>query len=168
MDWWLIVHTPTGVRCWPIGDPDPVEREALINAGRVLAGVAADELWAGDDEDSGWVVSLSPGEPHPTLLAQAAVGTLDDLGKADPAAVAAHVAGRAQWHAARQIKIARERLAALDNAELATALAALADADLAAVLADPAVADRLAAVPVVVPAEPEVPVVGPAIGGVNP
>jgi hypothetical protein len=130
-EWWLIIHAPGGPWCWPLGG-DQSERDRLVAAGRVLAGFPADEAWV--DDDSKLAVMVSLGEPHPTLIARATVGTLADLRKVDQALVDAHQAGRAQWSHTRQVEALALMLATMDSDTLATALA------------DPAIAAKVAAV----------------------
>jgi hypothetical protein len=129
-EWWLIIGTPDGPHCWPVGD-DPAELEHLVAAGRVLAGFPASEAWV--DDGTAWDVQLTAGEPHDTLLVSAGdrVGTLEDLRKVDSGLVVAHQAARAEWLRARNVETVKLMLVALD-----------ADT-LAAVLADPAVATRV-------------------------
>lgn len=101
-DEWLIIHTPGGVYCWDLGAPADDEREDLVNRARVLASVPAQDVWPGDG--TGYVIMLSYGEPHATLLARATVGTVGDLAAVDVAAVEAHQAGRDEL--ARQERLA--------------------------------------------------------------
>jgi len=131
MDWWLIIHTPDGPWCWPVGE-DEAERERLVNAGRVLAGFPADETWV--DDGSVWTVMLTLGEPHGSLLVSAGdrVGTLADLRKVPGKQVDAHQIARAEWARVRNVEAFSAALASLDEETMA------------AVLADPAVSLRVA------------------------
>jgi|SRR5881394_2073414 len=126
--WWIIIHAPNGTAyTWPAGD-NPGDDE--LNAARTLVGFPANDDWV--DDDSGWQIMLTGGEPHQTLMDRAIVG---DLRKADPAAVAAHAETRRQGYIVRR------------SAAVKAALLALDDAALAALLADPAVADRVVVKP---------------------
>lgn len=124
--WWLIIRTPNGVRCWPAGD-DQSAHPTVVNAGRILAGMPADD----DPIGSAWDVQLSVGEPPAQLLRSATVGTLRDLRDVGLAAVDAYNAQRLQ----------RVRVAAADR--LATLLTEVSDPLLADVLARPEVAARV-------------------------
>lgn len=127
MNWWLIIRTPEGAHAWPVWGEDDQPDEALINAARVATGFPAHDQWT---EGSGYDVQLTLGDPHPTLLEQAAVGTRDDLSNVDVRLVTAHADARAT--AARQ--------SIVDGAK--AALVDLDDETLKAVLADPALAKR--------------------------
>ena len=130
MSTWLIIGTPSGIRCWDLGEPDDDERATLVEAARVLMDFPAHDEWV--LTQTPFDVQLTEGEPHPTLLERATVGTVDELRTADPAAV--------EEHAAARRAAARER----DVEAMKTALAAMSPEVLAAVLAHPDVATRIA------------------------
>jgi len=71
VDWYLIVRSPVGgLEVWPVGDHTDEDLTAVrVAAGTQAAGVQyADGLPA-----PGWDVSLTPGTPHPEMLAVATV-----------------------------------------------------------------------------------------------
>jgi len=121
MNQWLIIRTPGGVQCWDLGHPTDVERELLVNAARVAVDFPAHDEWAHDG--SPWDVQVTFGQPHPSLLARATVGSVADLAAADPAAIATHQAQRVVAASQDRIGAARAVLAALDPAERAQVLA---------------------------------------------
>ena len=68
--WYAICRTPApSIDVWPVGDmSDMVLAQAYVDAILALLSYPAD--WFNTD---GWDLSLSPGTPHPSLLAQATV-----------------------------------------------------------------------------------------------
>jgi len=88
-DWWYIAHTPDGVHVWDLPDEQIGERaagyrevrqawteqEAIATARGDYATACMAELGFGDEWWSveGWASMLSPGEPHPSLMAKATV-----------------------------------------------------------------------------------------------
>lgn len=70
--WYLIIRTPDpSVDIWPVGDYSDIPlTDSYIAAGKALLSVPYE--WP---EIPGWAVSVAPGLPHPTLLAQ---GTLHE------------------------------------------------------------------------------------------
>lgn len=70
--WYLIVVTPTGTHVYPVVPADDAGRAAAVSAARRTHSVPADDVDA-----AGWDLSLSQGEPHPSLLARPDV-TLHD------------------------------------------------------------------------------------------
>lgn len=122
MDWWLIVNTPSGVHCWPVGGLD---HTAAVLAAKSILGVPP-----GPDpmvDASPWDVQLTCGEPHPTLLAQATIRETTELHSVDPAALAAYAAAEAAAHSGGYEQAVREALAALDDARRSAVLAEYTD-----------------------------------------
>lgn len=93
MSTWLILHTPTGVHCWDLGNPDDDVRAALFNAARVAVGFPPNDEWM--TTPNGYDAQMSQGEPHHTLLERAVtVGSSRDLRKVDQTAVEDHTVAR--------------------------------------------------------------------------
>lgn len=120
MNWWLIIHTPTGDvytwEVWPEGDePD----DAVINAARVAAGYPADDAAVRED---GWDIQLTLNRPHDKLMARATARHRDDLRKVDPAEVAQHADERAANARRAFTAELRARLADLDDDTLTEVL----------------------------------------------
>jgi hypothetical protein len=118
-EWWIIIHAPEGgVYAWPAGG-DPGDAE--LNAARTLVGFPPNDDWI--DDDSGWQLMLTNGEPHHTLMERAIVGTLADLNKVDPTAVAEHSETRRRGYVTRRAAAVLTALAALDDETLTVVLA---------------------------------------------
>lgn len=109
---WLILGTPDGPRLWPVGDTMPADIEALINAARVITGFPATDSWI--QEGPPWDVQIASGDPHPDLMAQATVGTVEELRAVTADRVAAYAAGRAQWAKASAVDAVAAAMGALD------------------------------------------------------
>lgn len=115
-NWWLIIGTPDGIHCWPLGDSDPTRS---ILAAKVLLGVppgAGPML-----DDTAWDVQTSPGRPHDTLLARATIHDLAELARVD---VTAYRAAEADACRGEQVQAARDLLDSLDDQTIAAVLAA--------------------------------------------
>lgn len=115
--WWLIIRTPDGVRCWPAGD-DQAAHGQLVAAGRLLAGVPADDSWVASGSD--WDVQLAQGEPRAELLERATVGTPRELQVVD---VTAYEAQRARAAQTQRADVVADMLTGLDDAALSEMLA---------------------------------------------
>lgn len=111
MNWWLIIRTPDGVHAWPVWEEHGESDETLINAARVSAGFPAHDQWGND----GFDIQLTLGDPHPTLLERATVGTVEDLRQVAAVAVTAHADARAAAIRQTQIDAARTAYALLDD-----------------------------------------------------
>jgi hypothetical protein len=90
--WWLIIKTPQAVHCWNIGNPDDLGRDDLLDRARVASGFPASDDWISNG--SGYDLQITYGEPHPSLLERATVGTVADLSKVDAELVAQHADAR--------------------------------------------------------------------------
>jgi hypothetical protein len=120
-DWYLYVRTPDGNFCWKVGEPPLTED--VVNAARAHAGFPTHDNWF--DDNSGFDIQYSPGDPHPDYLELHAPQMLDvgHLHKVDREAVTAHADARAQWYADRQVRAVKDALTSLDPAVLAAVLA---------------------------------------------
>lgn len=106
MDLWLIVGTPDGIHCWPLGDRDPALH---VLAAKALLGVPPG---AGPMLDgSAWDVQVAPGRPHDTLLGRATLHDLADLAQVD---VAEYRAAEDAEHKAERVRSAKRAVDALD------------------------------------------------------
>lgn len=114
MDWWLIIGTPDGIHCWPLGTRDPAPS---IIAAKALLGVPAG-AWPMLD-GSAWDVQVAPGRPHDTLMTRATLHDLGDLAQVD---VAAYQAAEAAAHRDDQIRAAKQ---VIDSMEPTTKAALL-------------------------------------------
>lgn len=65
--WWVIIHAPSGVYLWEVGDAEAPGLEARVDEIRATLGVPP----FGSEEAAAWDVQMAPGEPHPSLLARA-------------------------------------------------------------------------------------------------
>lgn len=117
-DEWLIIATPDGPRAWNLGTPGRNETD-LIARGRIVAGVPAHNGWVTDG--SGYMVSITFGEPHATLLG--AVGTLDELAEIHPDKVAEYQADIDEATRAEHVAQAAAYLAGMDPLLLAAVMA---------------------------------------------
>ncbi len=72
-DWWLIIRVPGGeLHLYQLGDVSGDQQAAAVAVQAAKHGVP-DDWWPRKDE--GWDQSLTMGEPHPSLLAQATTVT---------------------------------------------------------------------------------------------
>lgn len=111
--WWLVITTPDGIRCWPVwGEHDAPEPD-LIDAARALVGFPAHEGWATEDQST-YLVQLTLGEPHASLLARAVVGDVSELRGVKPDLVEADRSSRRDAVKQDQVDAARAVLARLD------------------------------------------------------
>jgi len=69
-DWWLLVRVDHQLHLYQLGPVDGEELGGVIGERTAALGVPAD-WW--DRQAEGWEVSLSLGEPHPSLMASAVV-----------------------------------------------------------------------------------------------
>jgi len=109
--WWLIVNTPDGVHCWPVGDTG---HDVKVLAARMLVGCPNGTEVILDG--SPWDVQLTYDRPHESLLARATVHTAEELDRADPAALSAYTAAEATEYRSEQMRAARAALDGLDPA----------------------------------------------------
>lgn len=112
-DWWLIMTTPAGHRCWQLGDPDETAKAELVVRARVLAGFPNGDEWT---KDHSFSVLLTEGVPHPNLLAAATVGRIADLQAVPPGQVTAYLAEYDRLGQAAKVAHAEKALSALDDA----------------------------------------------------
>jgi hypothetical protein len=70
--WWLIIRTPDGMHIYELGEVDGEDLSAAIMARAAEVGVPDD--WYARPEE-GWELSLTAGEPHPSVMEQATTVT---------------------------------------------------------------------------------------------
>lgn len=119
-DEWLVIRHSDQTWAWNLGPANHAARYDLVMRARVACGYPIGLDWVPDP--SLGQITVSPGEPHQTLLDQATVGTLADLLAVDDAKVADLVATLAEQDRQRQIDVALIVLANLDPAGLAAVL----------------------------------------------
>lgn len=107
--WWLIARTPTGGHSWELGNPDPVVLENLVVRAKALLGWPYGDATA--DIEQGWVLTLAPGEPHPSLRAVCAHREVAELSRVTDSAVQVWLAGDAA--ARREAELAAVQSAVL-------------------------------------------------------
>jgi hypothetical protein len=121
VNWWLIIRNQAGeIFAWEVWPDGELPDDQLINAARVAVGFPADDAWSMDG--TGWDIQLTLDRPHKTLMDRATVGTVETLGKADPAAVQAHADARAEATRRAHIDELRARLAGMDDDTLSAVL----------------------------------------------
>ncbi|MES2211024.1 MAG: hypothetical protein V4515_12730 [Chloroflexota bacterium] len=120
-DEWLVIRHGGGTWAWNLGPADDEARYDLVARARVACGYPTGLDWFADPEQA--QITVSPGEPHQTLLARATVGTLADLAAVDAGRLAELLEHLAAQDRQRQVDAALAVLGQLDPAALAAVLA---------------------------------------------
>lgn len=113
-DQWLTIHCGGVTHCWNLGQPDVSEVADLVARARTQSGFPCGDSWAGADMARN-AVQMSPGEPHPSLLAVATVHTRSSLDRVDPSACLAECA---RLRKAAHVEAAEAMLAGLPDADV--------------------------------------------------
>lgn len=118
-DWWLIVKRDNAIHCWHLGDSDPQRTADAIERARTLLGFPPGDGWV-DAAERRNSVQLTPGEPHPSVMATATVHQMSDLDRVTAEQLTAYRAAVLAATSGARMQTARDAVARLTDAERAS------------------------------------------------